>query len=35
MALTCNSDIETRRASLMEKRVRDDDWFFNTFATSS
>jgi GT2 family glycosyltransferase len=35
MALTSSSDIETRRASLMGKRVRDDDWFFNTFAASS
>lgn len=35
MALIAGSDVESRRASLLCKRVRDDDWFFNTLAVSS
>ncbi len=31
MAITSQSDIWTRRAKLFERRVNDDDWYFDSF----
>jgi GT2 family glycosyltransferase len=32
LALTVDTDIADRRASLRGRRLRDDDWYFSTFA---
>ena len=34
LALTCESDVIRRRRELAARRLHDDDWFFERFATS-